>query len=57
MGNFNLNLACFVVRSAASDVPLGGEIAFFKCLPCFVLFCIIIFAMLKFMPATVKYCY
>ena len=33
MGNFNLNLVCFVVRPVASDVPVSGEIALFKCLP------------------------
>ena len=33
MGNFNLNLVCFVVRPVASDVPVGGEIMLFKCLP------------------------
>ena len=43
MGNFNLNLVIFVVRPVASDVPVGGEIALFECLPYFVLFCIIIY--------------
>ena len=33
MGNFNLNLVCLVVRPMASDVPVGGEIVLFKCLP------------------------
>ena len=26
MGNFNLNLMCFVVRPVASDVPVGGRL-------------------------------
>ena len=43
VGNFNLNLACYVVRPVALDVPVGGEIVSFKCLPFFVLFCITIY--------------
>ena len=29
MGNFNLNLVCFVVRPVALDVPVGGECSVF----------------------------
>ena len=43
MGNFILNLVCFVVRPVASDVPVGGAIVLFKCSLCFVLFCIIVY--------------
>ena len=38
-----LTLECFVVRPVALDVPVGGEFVLFKCLPYFVLFCIIIY--------------
>ena len=30
MGNFKLNLVCFVIRPLASDVPEGGEVVLFK---------------------------
>ena len=33
MGNFKINLLCFVVRPVALDVPVGGEIVLFMSLP------------------------
>ena len=57
MGNFNLNLVCFIVRPVASDVPVGGEIVLFKCLPTLRYFVLYFVAKFKFTPITVKYCY
>ena len=57
MGNFNLNLVCFVVRHVASDVPVGGEIVLFKCLPTLWYFVLSFITKLMFSRITVEYCY
>ena len=54
MGNFNLNLVCFVVRPVASNVPVGGEIVLLKCLPTLCTFALFFIAKLKFTSISVR---